>query len=69
MVVAPASAAPSPSPKKFDVAFDRATATFDRSKVSTSLREANGQVTAFVQLRADSAVDLAQDGKSRSAVR
>ncbi len=69
MVVAPASAAPSPSPKKFDVAFDRATAKLDGSKVSRALRQASGQVTAFVQLRADSAVDLAQDGKSKSAVR
>ncbi|NLF05619.1 MAG: S8 family serine peptidase, partial [Actinomycetales bacterium] len=68
LVAVPASAAPADS-RDIDVAFDRATAKLDRAKISAPLLRARGQVTAFVQLDAKSAVDLDQAGKSRSAIR
>ena len=68
-IAAPAVGAPAPDSDKFASAFDRSTAELDRSKISDSLRAVSGEVTAFVQLDADSAVDLAEAGESRSAIR
>ena len=74
-LVAPAAGATAPD-DKFSTTFDRDSAVLDRDvaslsrgKVSDSLRTARGEVTAFVQLDADAAVDLAEEGRSRSAIR
>ncbi|MDQ2623559.1 MAG: S8 family serine peptidase [Actinomycetota bacterium] len=68
MIAVPATAA-NPDKPKFETSFDRSRVSVDASKISSSLRSVDGQVTAFVQFRAKSAVDLDQAGKSRSAIR
>lgn len=68
LVAVPATAA-TPDNPRLDTSFDRSSLHLDRIKVSPSLREASGEVTAFVQLREKSAVDLDLAGASRAAIR
>lgn len=66
-LAAPAAASSPSDP--LESRFDRATASLDVDKISPTLREARGEITAFVQLDAEAGADLAEAGRSRSAVR
>src|SRR5690625_534704 len=66
-LAAPAAASSPADP--LESRFDRATASLDVDKISPTLREARGEITAFVQLDAEAGVDLAERGRPRSAVR
>lgn len=71
MIAVPAAAAGNESKdSRFESQFDRAKAAAGAlAKVTPSLREARGEVTAFVKLRAESGTDLELQGKSPSAIR
>ena len=61
-----ATAAPEPGPGSSGIS--RAAATLPKDKVAPALGRAEGQVTAFVQLAAPSAVEVARSGANAAAV-